>query len=768
MDNQIIIKLYDFVVNNQQISYGDLLSVGFSELEIEDFFDKRILIFDKTNIKFNDLENLYKYGEKLLTDGKSLKAYKCFKTCSVFPKDFKDKCFQLLVYSLKKRNMFLASKNFEMFCEIEPKISEQDKNLYLYLISFVGDFSEEHRKQVSNMTFNNFELIGFKEEVLREENQIRELISEDHLILAINKLKNSNHLLHKEYLLKLLATAIQAECDLEEQIHNCVKEHKYAEIERLLLEVRSKRYLKSRQIYILMISQAILKLQNNEEIVETKCENPEDFYLALRSNNFALALQLQTAKLVDKNIDRETDSIYLLLLDINAMIIEKSEPDIYVEKNEEKLNLAPLFELIINKQTINDEKLIEVGYSGRDIKNLLQTKKLCLNGDCYTLIDVKNLYKYGESLILNCDYNKANACFKICIELDPNHRNSYLQRIFSALKYDDLELVVQYFSNMLNNSNDSFIKEDNLYILLLNYFCDLPFEGKKPIYLRDIVLEKDCEESYINNEVREHIYNNRLTYAMYLINEYKARNPKYDIKLLFLKELLSKAIFAFDKIKSELFKLAQQERYFDIYETLSDIKSIRRLSSAEMNIYLASRALVQILITNQIPQTYAVHPKSIHEALKANNFLSAIILDKEFLLKNKIDKKEDTLFLILSKICKTINKLKEVTQDIIPSTSNEEETYMEDINQKLKDILFFMKEDGLSIEETIIKYNLTKEEILFFKLLIAQDAISLGYETLGMSYLEDLKNNSESNSVILSVIKEIEKNMNIARKRVEN
>lgn len=50
MDNQIIIKLYDFVVNNQQISYGDLLSVGFSELEIEDFFDKRILIFDKTNI----------------------------------------------------------------------------------------------------------------------------------------------------------------------------------------------------------------------------------------------------------------------------------------------------------------------------------------------------------------------------------------------------------------------------------------------------------------------------------------------------------------------------------------------------------------------------------------------------------------------------------------------------------------------------------------------------------------------------------------------
>jgi len=105
-------------------------------------------------------------------------------------------------------------------------------------------------------------------------------------------------------------------------------ERNYEEVRKILLDIKSKRYLKTRQIYILIIVEAILKLQNNEEIIETECEKNDDFYLLLRSNNFTQALNLLSFRLTEKNIDRENDAVYLLLLDINNLMFQKSEDDL--------------------------------------------------------------------------------------------------------------------------------------------------------------------------------------------------------------------------------------------------------------------------------------------------------------------------------------------------------------------------------------------------------------------------------------------------------
>ena len=158
------------------------------------------------------------------------------------------------------------------------------------------------------------------------------------------------------------------------------------------------------------------------------------------------------------------------------------------------MNLSILYELIINRQLINRNVLLNSGYSESAIEELLQKGVIKETNGNYSFVDVNGLYEYGESLILNSDYNKANACFRICIEIDPTHRNSYFQRIVSSLKNDDFEMVARYFSNMLKIEGQEFTQDNNLYILLLNYFCDVPFEGQKPIFFRDIALPKNIDD----------------------------------------------------------------------------------------------------------------------------------------------------------------------------------------------------------------------------------------------------------------------------------
>jgi len=97
------------------------------------------------------------------------------------------------------------------------------------------------------------------------------------------------------------------------------------------------------------------------------------------------------------------------------------------------MNLSILYELIINRQLINRNVLLNSGYSESAIEELLQKGVIKETNGNYSFVDVNGLYEYGESLILNSDYNKANACFRICIEIDPTHRNSYFQRIVSSL-----------------------------------------------------------------------------------------------------------------------------------------------------------------------------------------------------------------------------------------------------------------------------------------------------------------------------------------------
>jgi len=55
-------------------------------------------------------------------------------------------------------------------------------------------------------------------------------------------------------------------------------------------------------------------------------------------------------------------------------------------------------------------------------------------------------------------------------------------------------MVARYFSNMLKIEGQEFTQDNNLYILLLNYFCDVPFEGQKPIFFRDIALPKNIDD----------------------------------------------------------------------------------------------------------------------------------------------------------------------------------------------------------------------------------------------------------------------------------
>ena len=98
----------------------------------------------------------------------------------------------------------------------------------------------------------------------------------------------------------------------------------------------------------------------------------------------------------------------------------------------EKINMEPIYKMLINDLEITDETLKAYGYSEEDIRILLENEFLVrLKTREYKITSVEKFRQYGISLINREKMYYSNRCFEKCYELAPNGKNIALQYIYS-------------------------------------------------------------------------------------------------------------------------------------------------------------------------------------------------------------------------------------------------------------------------------------------------------------------------------------------------
>lgn len=451
--------------------------------------------------------------------------------------------------------------------------------------------------------------------------------------------------------------------------------------------------------------------------------------------------------------------------------------------------MTALYEMVIRNMVITRESLKFKGYTDEEINYLLQTQKLIAVNNQYQFNDVEGLYKYGESFIIHFNSLKAKACFKKCRQLNPTHRSALLQRFFQLFSANQIQEALSCFDIILTIEPEKYYEENNLYTYLISLLEDVPEKYIAMVNVTELSQIKgtSSEEKNLENEIKRTISENKLTFAMSLLNDLLAKYPTYTISRGVLKLLLSKAIDNDELIKATIFKMINKECYYELIQYLENIKKRRKLDTQEYYIFYLSKVLIDLINSKVIPTITAFHPRNISEALRGNNFEEAIIQNKLFLRKNNRDKKEDPIMILLKRICKMINQLKleesalevdkeelnaDEPMDLLDNSSDVGEITEIPSNDSrdLNDILFFMKERNLSLEDLIINYNLNFEEIQILKLLMAKDCYSLGFEALGDKYLKEVSEQPGITERVSALLVEIQKNKKtiiygISRKR---
>lgn len=329
MNDKKIELIYEMIIQGVPLTDQTLMDSGFSTKEINELLEERIIIPTETNeYKLFSVIELYYYGIRILLTTSTKKAIICFEKCYQLDKENRDFCLQLLLLALKRGDY---RKAFDMFSVIEKMKSEEyvkDNNLYLYLLSILTKCPEEYAERLYNIDYDDI-LIPYDSYYYNkeQENAIRQSIMKNKYKYALRLLNDmieqeSVYLINEALLKELILQAITAETKFESKILSFVEKQQYSTIISFLETKRKKRYLSNDEVYIYLITKAIIRLLETKVIPTPTSHTPKSVYEAIKCNNFQLALKMERrfirySKSVPKN-----NIVEILLLEMNRLIYQ--------------------------------------------------------------------------------------------------------------------------------------------------------------------------------------------------------------------------------------------------------------------------------------------------------------------------------------------------------------------------------------------------------------------------------------------------------------
>jgi len=349
MMEQVKIEIiYQIIINELPLNTQTLIEYGFTSAEIECLIDKNVLKqIDINKYELSTIKGLYNYGVKLCLLRNSKAAYQCFSKCFQLDSSNREVCLQLMLSGVR---LGRAADALELFKHLE-QISEEkdcyDNNLYLYIFNLLTKCPEEHSERLKSMDYDSYLFpptsdVPFKD----EQNYIRQSITK-------NKIKNAlrlqNDLISKkrqysvsdELLKEFIISLINLENKFKTQLLVFAKTKNYNAIISFLDTKSKKRYLTNGETFAYLICKAIINISETHVVPPSVVDNTRNIYMAIRGNNFALALKLEKALLKQYNQALNENIVYILLSQINELISELKQPNLEPQETSKTLTKTP-------------------------------------------------------------------------------------------------------------------------------------------------------------------------------------------------------------------------------------------------------------------------------------------------------------------------------------------------------------------------------------------------------------------------------------------
>lgn len=373
-----------------------------------------------------------------------------------------------------------------------------------------------------------------------------------------------------------------------------------------------------------------------------------------------------------------------------------------------------IYDLIIKGLNIDDNLLKIYNFSDDEINIYIEEGLLKKsNNNCYIVGSVDDLYRYGIKLYLLGKIRKAKDCISVCYKLEPNNREVCLQLMNVSLKEKNYIGVARLF-NIINKNDYDIHKEDNkLYGFLLGILMDQREDFVK--YLReteveDIIIpfDRDYDNKNEQNIIRRYIYDQKYKVALKNINDLIASKKLYTTDLELLKELVSQAILKDNRFKSNIGVAIKNKNYNDVLYLLSLKSKNQYLTNKDMYIKIVCETILNIKNTKEIPNVTIYNTDSLYDAIVGNNFSLALIINEEFLKKNKHNVDTDLLHILLVDLITLIDKVE--LEKEINSVDKEECCFEELFDMSYEEeIAYYIKEENITIDDAKKKYGILPE-----------------------------------------------------------
>lgn len=392
--------IYKMLINDIELTDKTLESYGITKKNINKLINDNKIRISNGKYELVHVKEFFKYGLKLFKQGNISSANACFYKCyELCPKNSKI-CHQALTVELKrqkKRGYKDYKSAFDIFLSLEkiPERKTQNNNkLYLYLLSYIyNDMPEEYKEKVAN--FKEFDLMLEDKISNRDENKIREAIIKKRFKYAfslIDKLinKQNDYCVKFETLRALLDEVVESKKKYNNKLLTLIKEEKYGEIVNILESSSKLMGLTKTEENTLKVVKSIIKIKSTNIIPLISNEDFDTLQDIISNNNFELAYSLVTVYLEEHQINKDNNTLYLVLVNINSLI--------YNLKNKKINDIEELAYYIKEKNISLEEAFKKYGLT---IKSLLLIKLIYVR-DYY----IEGMYFEGDTLLKEVEVYK--------------------------------------------------------------------------------------------------------------------------------------------------------------------------------------------------------------------------------------------------------------------------------------------------------------------------------------------------------------------------
>lgn len=516
INNINMYKLYDGVINNEELTTKVLNHYGFNSKDLAELIDKGVLErIKRGHYSFLDVDNLYLYGKRLIFIEDYAKAENCFLTCYELNPNHIGACFQLFLRSVDTKQYSNAFDYFETLHNIDDPYYVKDTNLFLHLLSFVTDIPNKYKKYAFRLKYEDVCIDinnkRYKNKPLR--NKIRKSIMKNkfsHALELTNDLMRGDNSIHVQDLITkyLIHQVIRVEAISRNQIIEFINTKQYDQIVSILEKKEDRHNLSLCDQYTLWIAKNILIIKETNTVPKYKNLKTQNMFHAMDCNNFQLALEICKSLNSKNNIDVSKNTIYMLLKDVCELINEMSNLNNEGALETEQADQTAIEAISTSeqKETSFEVKCDSVSFA--DIAKSLFKKDMdeafdkisvymsSINKENYEFL-VVDLIKIG---MLENDFTfRKTMTLLSCLSKDDFKfdASTYIQEFYIALaenKFDEARIYLDIICNA-NKIDENYILTDGLLQVLDNTEKSLQYKKKASLVYTD---ESGLQKQEIN------------------------------------------------------------------------------------------------------------------------------------------------------------------------------------------------------------------------------------------------------------------------------